>query len=435
MTAGGTPPTAETPADDGAVAAGPVAAGDVGGGVGGAGAHWNRGVLRSINERVLLDRVRAAAPISRAQLARDTGLSKPTVSTALDTLERAGLVRAVGLETGARGRAALLYEPDPTAGYVVGIDVGRAWIRVAVADLDGNLLARQDRPNRARSSATMLATATNLAHAVVADAGLEASAVVHTVIGCPGVYDRAADRIRYAVNLPGWGRPGLRGRMEVALGTTVEIVNDANLAALGEYHSGAGVGCPLFVYVTVGTGLGMGIVAEGRLFPGANGAAGEIGFLPLSPRPSDVAEDAPDGVVSRRGMLEDAVSADAVVRGARALGMVGPLSAKGVFDAARRGLEPAASAVRHEAQRLAHVVAAVTAVLDPELVVLGGGIGANADLLLGPMTSTLHELTPLRPRMAASSLGEEAVLLGAVATAVSVARDRVFAHHAMGLVP
>ncbi|MFF7246965.1 ROK family protein [Embleya sp. NPDC008237] len=409
MTAGGIPPENDPP---------PVA-------------HWNRGVLRSINERVLLDRVRAAAPISRAQLARDTGLSKPTVSTALEALERAGLVRAVGLETGARGRAALLYEPDPTAGYVVGIDVGRSWIRVAVADLDGRLLARQDRHNRARTSATMLATATDLAQTVVADAGLAPTAVVHTVIGCPGVYDRAADRIRYAVNLPGWGRPGLRGRMESALGTTVDIVNDANLAALGEYHSGAGVGCPLFVYVTVGTGLGMGIVADGRLFPGASGAAGEIGFLPLSPRPSDRVGHGASAPVPRRGMLEDAVSADAVVRGARALGMTGPLTAKGVFDAARRGVEPAAGAVRHEAQRLAHVVAAVTAVLDPELVVLGGGIGANADLLMGPMTAALHELTPLRPRVAASSLGEEAVLSGAVATAVSTARERVFAHHTM----
>ncbi|MYV98989.1 ROK family transcriptional regulator, partial [Streptomyces sp. SID3343] len=281
--------------------------------------HGNSGVLRSINERVLLDRVRAAAPISRAQLARDTGLSKPTVSTALESLERAGLVRAVGLEIGARGRAALLYEPDPTAGYVVGIDIGRAWIRVAVADLDGNLLARQDRRNRARGSAGMLTTATNLAHTVVADAGLVQGDVAHTVIGCPGVYDRTADRIRYAVNLPGWGRPGLRGRMEVALGTTVDIVNDANLAALGEYHSGAGVDCPLFVYITVGTGLGMGIVAEGRLFPGAAGAAGEIGFLPLSPRPLEVGDSAAATAASRRGMLEDAVSADAVVRGARAL--------------------------------------------------------------------------------------------------------------------
>ncbi|MYV98741.1 sugar kinase, partial [Streptomyces sp. SID3343] len=76
--------------------------------------------------------------------------------------------------------------------------------------------------------------------------------------------------------------------------------------------------------------------------------------------------------------------------------------------------------------------AAVTAVLDPELVVLGGGIGANADLLLGPMTVALHELTPLRPRLTASSLGEEAVLLGAVATAVSTARDRVFANRTSG---
>src|SRR6184192_4359175 len=90
-------------------------------------------VLRTMNERALLDHLRRAGPISRAQLARDTGLSKPTVSQALANLERAGLARTAGSAAPARGRTALLYESNPTAGYVVGIDIGRAWLRVAAA--------------------------------------------------------------------------------------------------------------------------------------------------------------------------------------------------------------------------------------------------------------------------------------------------------------
>src|SRR3954471_17028297 len=94
-------------------------------------------LMRTLNERTLLGHLRRAGPTSRAQLARDTGLSKPTVSLALSNLERAGLVRSVGHLPSSRGRAAVLYEPDPTAAHAVGIDIGRDWIRVAAADLSG----------------------------------------------------------------------------------------------------------------------------------------------------------------------------------------------------------------------------------------------------------------------------------------------------------
>src|SRR3954453_20790800 len=110
-------------------------------------------LLRTPNQGTLMQRLHDGGPGSRAQLARETGLSKPTVSQALAELEAAGLVRAVGPSAPARGRTAMLYEPDPTAGYVVGIDIGRAWIRIAVADLSGAIIARSDTPNRARTAA------------------------------------------------------------------------------------------------------------------------------------------------------------------------------------------------------------------------------------------------------------------------------------------
>jgi predicted NBD/HSP70 family sugar kinase len=133
-------------------------------------------------------------------------------------------------------------------------------------------------------------------------------------------------------------------------------------------------------------------------------------------------------------MLEGAVGGAAVVATALALGMTSAadpdgkaeLGAKDVFDAARAGDRIALAAVRMEAGRLAHAVAAVAAVLDPALIVLGGGIGGNADLLLDPVREALAELTPLRPELAASALGRDAVLMGAIATALKTARDYVF---------
>lgn len=288
---------------------------------------WNRQRLRSTNERLLLDRLRTGGAASRAQLARETGLSKPTVSSALAALEQAGLVREAGTHAPERGRVAVLYAPDPAAGYALGIDIGRGWLRVAVADLDGGVVARADVRNRARSSGAMADLVVSTARQVVANSGLGAHEVAHAVVGTPGVYDEERRRVRYAMHLPGWGRAGLFDRMREELGIPLEIHNDANLAALGEYTYGVGAGSRLFTYILIGTGLGMGVVSEGRLFTGARGGAGEIGFLPWPGR-------------QKPETLEDAVSGVAVVEAARQFGMTGQLTAKAVFDAARAGTPP-----------------------------------------------------------------------------------------------
>ncbi|WP_236654477.1 ROK family transcriptional regulator [Streptacidiphilus anmyonensis] len=389
---------------------------------------WSRTRLRSNNELLLLEHLRSVGAASRAQLARDTGLSKPTVSSALAALEQGGLVREVGTIVPERGRSAVLYEPDPTAGYVLGVDIGRARLRIAVADLAGRIQARVDVPNEGSTAdavADAVAAATKRA---LAEAGVHADQVVHAAVGTPGVFDAESGRVRYAVNLPGWGRAGLVQQLRTQLGgPDLSIHNDANLAALGEYAFGAGRGSRLFVYVLVGTGLGMGVVAEGRLFTGAHGAAGEIGFLPLS---LSAATDPAPTATGRRGTLEDAVAADAIVRTARELGLRDAPTAKDVFDAARAGDPRAQEAVAREGERLALVVAAVTAVLDPDLVVLGGGVGHSADLLLDPVRDALGRMTPLRPEVAPSTLGDDAVLLGAIASALREAQAAVFERHA-----
>jgi predicted NBD/HSP70 family sugar kinase len=396
---------------------------------------WNRGVLRSFNERTLLDALRAAGTTSRAELARATGLSKPTVSTALASLERSGLVRRTGEVTRGRGRgrAAVLYQADPRAGFVIGVDVGRRWLRAAAADLDGTVVGRRETPNTARSATAMVQEAARLARAVAATAGLDWQQVVHTVVGSPGVSDPGSHRVRYAVNLPGWGRTGLVERLRDELGTGLDVLNDANLAALGEYALGAGRGARLFAYLWVGTGLGSGIVSDGRLLTGRHGAAGEIAYLPLFPLPEPAeappAAGRPPGGVVPRGPMEDAVAADAVVRLARAMGMpaASARTAKDVFAAARAADPVAQRVVEREAVRLAHAVAALSAVLDPDLVVLGGGVGMQGgDLLIGPIQDRLRHLVALQPpRIEVSTLGPDGVLMGALAVGVDAARDLV----------
>ncbi|XVV08051.1 ROK family protein [Actinosynnema sp. CA-248983] len=374
--------------------------------------------MRVLNQRAVLDRLRGGGPATRPQIAKDTGLSKPTVGQALLDLEQHRLVRPIGRTTAGPGRSAMVYEVNPAAGHVLGVDIGRQRIRVAVADLAGSVIARVDERNRCRTAGSLVRTVRDLAVRTVSDAGLSLDEMVVKVVGTPGVpRDRT---LLHAPNLPGWERPGLLGELETLLGPDVVVENDANLAAVGERAHGAARGVDVFVLVTVGTGIGMGIVVDGRLFRGAHGAAGEVGYLPY---PSDV--DGAAVVGGSRGRLEAAVAAESVVAAARALGL-GVKSARDVFALARGGDPKALDVVRGEAERLAFVVASVAAVIDPELVVLGGGIGGNTDLLGPPLAEALGRLTPLAPRIAAGELGDGAVLSGAVAIGLAAARDLVF---------
>jgi predicted NBD/HSP70 family sugar kinase len=359
-------------------------------------------------------------PVSRAQLARQMGLSKPTVSEALARLERAGLVRETGRTSGGRGRGAVLYELHPGAGWVVGLDVGRGWVRAAIADITGTFAARRDERARVRSAASLIEQIGAVAHDLAAEAGLRWRDVAQAVVGSPGVFEPSRGQVALAPNLPGWGREGLVDSVRAVLGTDVAFENDVNLAALGEQWRGLGKGVDDFVFLSVGTGIGLGLVVRGELYRGANGFAGEVGYLPI------VAGHRGEPSERRQGPFEAAAAAAGVVRSARELGVPPPLSAKRVFALARRGDPAARRAVEAEARRLALAVATIVPVVDPELVILGGGIGGNGDLLLEPLMHELARLSPFRPRVEVSALGDDAVLHGAVATALGAAQDRLF---------
>lgn len=378
-------------------------------------------VLRIMNERAVYERIRVLGPVSRPQLASATGLSKPTISLALADLERAGLVVSVGHRTGSAGRAAALYEIRPEAGWVIGIDVGREWIRAALVDLGGEIAVREDVPAGSDDATELIGRISGLVDALADAASGE---ITHIVLGTPGVYDDDQRRLHLAPNLPGWDLPGVTDRLAARLPAPIAIENDIALAALGEQGYGLGAGVRHFVYLSIGTGIGMGIIVDGELYRGARGAAGEIAFLPMGE--GDPLAQASG--IRRHGMLESVASAHGVVATAQRLGMSGQVTAKRVFDEARSGDPVAERAVAHEADHVARALAGVVALLDPELVVLGGGIGGHgADVLLGAVRERLETMTPLGPpRVEVSPLGDDAVVLGALATGLAAARAQVF---------
>jgi predicted NBD/HSP70 family sugar kinase len=190
-------------------------------------------------------------------------------------------------------------------------------------------------------------------------------------------------------------------------GERTRIENDVDAAAVAEQVHGHGRDFSTFAFVSVGTGIGMGLVLEGKLHRGAHGAAGEIAFLPLDGESLEV------GDARRRGALESAASAAAVVRAARQSGSR-LRSARSVFAAAAAGDEQARKAVAGEAEIVARALGAVVAVVDPELIVLGGGIG-RAPGFAEEVAGRLTKFSPVVPEVRSSALGDDAVVDGCLA--------------------
>jgi predicted NBD/HSP70 family sugar kinase len=355
----------------------------------------------------LLEQMRGNGPVTRSDLASASGLSKPTVALALTSLERDALVEHAGRRVGGRGRNARLYEIRSDAGFVLGLDVGREFVRGAVTDLSGAVRARESRPARSSSGAARVRELSRLGSDLLRDAGVDSGALLQTVVGSPGVVEPGGRALRLAASLPGWERPAVLRELRRLFGSLTRVENDVDAAAVAEQVHGHGRDVSTFAFVSVGTGIGMGLVLEGKLHRGAHGAAGEIAFLPLG-NESHERSDA-----RRRGALESAASAAAVVRAARHSGSR-LRSARGVFAAAAAGDERARDIVAGEAEFVARALGAVVAVVDPELIVLGGGIG-RAPGFAEEVADRLAEFSPIVPEVRPSALGETAVVDGCLA--------------------
>jgi glucokinase len=304
-------------------------------------------------------------------------------------------------------------ERGPASGVVVGVDLGGTKLSAALSDLAGTVLRERTVPTDPRGGRVVIGQITGLARELLAEQG-GAGPLRALALGSPGALDRRTGAMAFAPNIPSFGDLDVAKEIAAELGTDVVLDNDVNTAALGEQWAGHGRGLADFVFLSVGTGIGMGVVIGGVLRTGANGAAGEIACLPLGADPFDRANQV-------RGALEEAVGGAALARryaGAGAERHTVP----GIFAAAAAGDAAAAAALDEEARLIALAVHSVTAVLDPGLAVLGGGIGSRAELL-EPVRSWLGRLTERPVPLVVSQLGHRAGLLGAVALAVRAAGD------------
>ena len=375
-------------------------------------------LLKHLNERTVLEAIRAGAPISRAEISRRAGISKPTVSLALQSLLEAGLVREATSEPDGPRYGAVFFEPVPEAAVVLGLDVGGRFLRGAICDLRGDVRARLDVEIDGADAGRVLDQIVDLQARLVATTGLDGSLVNGAVVGVPGVVDADRRQIALATSVAGLEGDTFPADLERRLDLRVLVENDVNLAALGEHWQGVARGVDDFLFLSIGTGMGAGLVLRGELHRGHNGAAGEVDYA-LVGLAQDV--DPCAGAVS-------AYAAKLVAERGTETALRAPYDARDIFAAARAEDELAREVVDEVARRIALHIVPVAAVTDVSLVVLGGGLGANGDLLLEPVRARLEGWIPYPPRVEVSALGEAAVLTGALAFGLRRALDDVVEH-------
>ncbi len=372
-------------------------------------------LLKHLNERTVLEAIRSGSPISRAEISRRAGISKPTVSLALQSLLDAGLVREATSEPDGPRYGAVFFEPVPEAAVVLGLDVGGRFLRGAICDLRGDIRARLDIEIDRADAGRVLDQIAELRRRLVTTTGLDDDLVNGAVVGVPGVVDAERRQIALATSVAGLEGDTFGADLGQRLDLPVVLENDVNLAALGEHWQGVARGVDDFLFLSIGTGMGAGLVLRGELHRGHNGAAGEVDFA-LVGLAQDV--DPCAGAVS-------AFTAGVVAARSTTTSLRPPYEARDIFAAARTGDEVAREVVNEVARRIALHIVPVAAVTDVSLVVLGGGLGANGDLLLEPVRRRLEGWIPYPPRVEVSALGEAAVLTGALALGLRRALDDV----------
>jgi predicted NBD/HSP70 family sugar kinase len=327
------------------------------------------------------------------------------------------MIRTLGPQHGRRGRSPLAYVVRDDAGFVVGLDIGGTNIRAAAADIFGEPIHAEQEPTTKDGGRALAAQLLAIVSRCVERGRATHDRLLGVGISTPGVVDRDTGRVRLAYNVSADGVLDPLAVIGNRFGVPVLLDNNINMAARGEKSFGRARGISTMVFVGVGAGVGMGIIMDDALVRGAHGAAGEIGYLPLVGDPFDPRH-------RRHGGLEDEIGAAGVLTAfaARAPGRApSPGSAQDVFELAAAGDEDAEAVIAHVASRLGAAIATVCAILDPELVVLGGGIGTNP-MLLSPVRGAAAALVPMTARIETSLLGERAALQGAIAVALHAAR-------------
>ncbi|WP_405589027.1 ROK family protein [Streptomyces sp. NBC_01190] len=374
--------------------------------------------LHRANLERVVRAVRLAGSLTQAEIARSTGLSAATVSNIVRELRDNGTVQVTPTSSGGRRARSVALSGD--AGIVVGVDFGHSHLRVAVGNLAHQVLAEQSEPIDVDASASQgFDRAEQLVARLVESTGISPDKVLGVGLGVPGPIDMESGTLGSTAILPGWSGINPRQELTDRLGVPVQVDNDANLGALGELVWGGGRGVKDLAYIKVASGVGAGLVIDGRIYRGPGGTAGEIGHITLD-------ESGPVCRCGNRGCLETFTAARYVLellRGSHGTGLTIPK----MVQLAREGDPGCRRVIGDVGRHIGMGVASLCNLLNPSRIVLGGDLAEAGELVLGPIRESVSRYAipsaAQRLSVVPGALGARAEVLGALALVLSEMGD------------
>lgn len=369
--------------------------------------------MRDINRSSIMEMIRNNGPISRTQISEELQVSLPTVMRIVEELMADGLVIEDDEKewSGGRKRKRLIF--NGSQHLVLGVDLGGTKIYGAVADLNGRLLHEIRFDQHHTQAEDSLELLCNVIDQLLAYADSTNLPVRGIGVGVPGVVQPDSGIVNIAPALD-WTNFPLRKHLKERYAYPIAIENDVNLAALGEMWFGTTEEESNLVLLTIGTGIGAGIIINGAVYGGSHNMAGEVGYF--LPDRSCLGQQFPgfgalEKLASGTGIANRARQA---LQGSRSQQELDALTAYDVFDAFRRGEGWAQEVLDETVDYLAQLIAAITTIFDPDVILLGGGVSRSADLLIEPICEHLRGALLLVPKIRASQLGYRAAVMGAI---------------------
>lgn len=396
--------------------------------------------VKHINKRIVLDMIRfSGGGVSRADLARQMDLTRAAITTIINDLIAEGLVRETDESQdsipASSGRRPIMLEMNPQRSNIVGIDMGATHLSVVVSDFSAHILAEIETPFDIKNSpASCLDEIDIRVRQLLNQMNIRLENILAIGVGVPGPVVAKLGGVSAPPIMPGWDNFPIRDSLQSCWQIPVAVGNDAELGALGEWAYGAGRGEPNLAYIKVGTGIGAGLLVDGRIYKGATGSAGEIGHITIQ-------ENGPLCSCGNHGCLEALSGGNAIATRAREavqagrrtqLALIDPtekITAQQVAEAARLGDLVAQQIISAAGNHLGVAIASLVNLFNPGMVVIGGGVAQLGDLLLDPIRQAVRERS-LRSaaqavRISTSVLGRRSTSIGAVVQAIDLALDRL----------
>ena len=386
--------------------------------------RFDKIIMAQLNRKSVIDIIRTQAPINKAEIAKQTGLSIPTVMKITGEFDKNHLIRVMGKGESNGGKRPELLELISDAYYIIGIDIGRSRIKAIVMDLSGKLIVKESvKKGETVPEQQLIERLIDLIGRVVSKSGFAMEHVLGLGIGMPGLLDSEKGTVLFSPDFH-WENVELVRPIEEHFPMYTVLENSNRAMAMGEHWFGAGVESSYFVCVNLGHGIGSAIVQNGEFYRGSCGSSGEIGHITLE-------KNGPLCSCGNRGCLEALASANAMAGQARQAVRAGKglrmlelaqgdeenIDAREVFDAAREGDQTAAEIVDKAIEYIGIGLANYINLLDPDMLILAGGVTNAGDYLMSRLKAVIKarqmKSAGRKVKIRVSKLGGDAAAIGA----------------------